>query len=117
MRASSSRDSFSNRRNSAMYCWRVERAVDRQERNALCAASIASQMSSRVEDWKKARLLPRSAGFSFPNVVPLREAFHSPSTKLLKVWILSLSATDISTPPKFPLMFPYQRLQDSPIVA
>ena len=40
-------------------------------------------------------LLPRSAGFSFSNVAPFREAFHSPLTKFLKVSTFSFSATDI----------------------
>src|SRR5437870_8944247 len=45
-------------------------------------------------------LLPRRAGFSFLNVAPFRDAFHSPLTKLLNVSTFSLSTTDINKPPQ-----------------
>src|SRR5262249_9679027 len=97
IRASSSRDSFKSRRKSATHCWRVVSGVRRHDLNADCAASIASRTSSVVDDWKKAILLPRKAGFSFSNVTPLRDLFHSPLMKLLSLHLFSNGPRGMST--------------------
>ena len=68
-----------------MHCWRLGRGVARHAGKAPAAASIAASTSSDAEAWKKPRLLPRDAGFSFPKVAPPRARLHAPPIRFSKV--------------------------------